>query len=68
MSNTSSTIANINTNSNAVKRESYFTRFRNRWKRRGVIEIDETHSKYAFTAYVRQGLRDILNNHKELKV
>ncbi|XP_077969225.1 phosphatidylinositol 4-phosphate 5-kinase-like protein 1 [Styela clava] len=50
-----------------VKRESYFIRFRKRWKRRGVIEIDESHNKHPFTLYVRQGLQDSIAATKEFK-
>lgn len=43
-----------------VKRESNFKRFRNRWKRRGLLEIDESHSKYVFTSYIKEGLENVV--------
>lgn len=46
--------------SESIKRESYFNRFRKRWKRRGVVEIDNSHPKHDFTSLVRQGLQQSL--------
>lgn len=46
----------------AIKRKNYFKRVRKRWKHKDVVEIDENHSKFLFTQYIRFCMRKFLSN------
>ena len=48
------------------KRSAYWRRVKKKWNRKGVVEIDVDNEKYVLLNCIREGLKDLLQNHPEL--